>query len=422
MMFLQFFIWGSWFVSMPAWMEKHQIQGLTAWAYTVCPIAAVISPFLVGMIADRYFSTQRVLGVLHLLGGAIFMALPTVVINANQPAVDEASASFTHPYILMLLAYALCYMPTLSLTTSLAFAHMNDPSKQFPLVRVLGTIGWIVGNILVGGSFKLGETTYTWIEGGTASSAQWYIVGAASIVLGLYSFALPHTPPPAAGKKITTREVLGLDSLKLLSNRSYLVFAICSFLLCIPLAGYYSQTFNFLTYVTSAKPALAGSNMFYMACGQISEIVFMLLMPLCFARLGVKWMLAVGMFAWVVRYGLFAGAAGDQIFWMTLAGIVLHGICYDFFFVTGFIYVDKVAPAHIRNQAQGFLVLITQGLGMGIGAILFGKLVAKAKVDYTETSAQWSYIWIAPAVFALVVLIAFVAGFKSEAKKPLPAA
>jgi nucleoside transporter len=428
MMFLQFFIWGSWYVSMPQYMKAAGIQGLGAWAYTVGPIAAVISPFLVGMIADRYFATQRVLGLLHILGGAIFIALPNIVSSANQPVPDDAAATFSHPFVLLLLAHMLCFMPTLSLTNSLAFAHMSDPSRQFPPVRVLGTIGWIVGNIVVGGSLAIGSQSVTWIAEGPASAAQWYIAGGAGILLGLFSFTLPHTPPPAAGKAISMREVLGLDSLKLLGNRSYLVFILCSFLLCIPLAGYYSQAFNFLTYVNANSPSLANNNMIWMSLGQVSEILFMVLMPLCFARLGVKWMLAVGMLAWVVRYGLFAGAAIDQVFWMTLVGIVLHGICYDFFFVTGFIYVDKVAPTHIRNQAQGFLVFVTQGLGMGIGAIAFGKLVThyQGAKDATgaalSTGEQWKLIWIAPALFALAVLVFFVIGFRQPPAESKPQA
>ncbi len=408
MMFLQFFIWGSWYVSMTGWMSTVQLGGLGAWAYTVCPIAAIISPFFVGMIADRYFATQKVLGILHLMGGACLLAVPTIVERAAMPAATPEAATFTHPYVMILLAHALCYMPTLSLTNSLAFTHMSDPARQFPPVRTLGTIGWIVGNLVVGG-ITIGTTTLGIVANGDKSSIQWYVAGIGAILLGIFCFTLPNTPPPAAGKKISAREVLGLDSLRMFKKRSYLIFAICSFLLCIPLAGYYSNARNFVEYVN------ADNIMLKMSLGQMSEIVFMLLMPLFFRRLGFKWMLAVGMLAWALRYTLFAGAADDRIMWMTLAGIALHGICYDFFFVTGFIYVDKVAPAHIRGQAQGFLVLLTQGLGMGIGAILFGKLVG----NYTTTTAEgpvldWEMIWAVPVVFALVVLGIFLIGFKED--------
>lgn len=407
MMFLQFFVWGSWYVSMTGWMGTVQLQGLTAWAYTVLPIAAIISPFFVGMIADRYFATQRVLGVLHLLGGACLLAVPTIVQNADPAATPEA-ARFTHPYVLILLAHALCYMPTLSLTNSLAFSHMSEPTRQFPPVRTLGTVGWIVGNLAVGG-ITIGATTFGLVADGDKSPMQWSIAGFGGILLGLYCFTLPNTPPPAAGTKVTARQVLGLDSLRMFAKRSYLVFAVCSFLLCIPLAGYYAYARNFVEFVEPSNTMLK------MSLGQMSEIVFMLLMPLFFRRLGFKWMLAVGMLAWALRYTLFAGAADNTIMWMTLAGIALHGICYDFFFVTGFIYVNKVAPAHIRGQAQGFLVLLTQGLGMGIGALLFGKLVGYYTTQVNGAAVlNWEMIWAVPVAFVLAVLVIFVIGFKEE--------
>ena len=404
MMFLQFFVWGAWYVSMPGWMAAEGIQGLGAWAYTVCPIAAVVSPFFVGAVADRFFSTQKVLAALHMLGGAAMLAVPTVVKSASMPVPDAAAASITHPFILMILLHAICYMPTLALTNSLSFTHMKDPAKQFPPVRTLGTIGWIIGNIAVGGSLTVGSQKFEWIAGGAASPAQWSIAGVAGILLGLYCLTLPSTPPPAKGQAFSVRQILGLDSLKLLAKPAYLVFAVCSFLLCIPLAGYYSNAFTFVSSLSKDNVMLT------MSSGQMSEIVFMLLMPLMFRRLGVKWMLAVGMAAWALRYGLFAGAARDQIFWMAALGVALHGICYDFFFVTGFIYVDKTAPAEVRGQAQGFLVLLTQGLGLGLGAIAFGHLVS----HYTPEGGtpDWTKIWIVPASFAVVVLLFFLAAFR----------
>ncbi len=406
MMFLEFFIWGSWYVSMTGWMKVHGLGDLVAWAYTVGPIAALISPFFLGMVADRFFATQRVLGVLHLLGGAIMLAVPTVSLGSGASTSDN----FFHPYILLLFAHMLCFMPTLGLTSTLSFAHMTNPQRQFPLVRVFGTIGWIVGSIVVGGGLALSETVkFNWIAGGDTSAAQFYITGAAGMALGLFSFMLPHTPPPLAGKAVSAREVLGLDALALLARPSYLVFIVCSFLICIPLAGYYAQARNFAAFVGFGNPTLT------MSYGQMSEIAFMLVMPLLFVRLGVKWMIAVGMLAWVVRYGLFSAAAGESVMWMALLGIALHGICYDFFFVTGQIYVDKVAPRAIRGQAQGFLVLITQGLGLGLGAQLFGRLVS----HYTPIDAaglpgtpDWSGIWLAPAVAAAVILLIFVALFR----------
>ena len=231
------------------------------------------------------------------------------------------------------------------------------------------------------------------------------VAGGAGLLLGLYSFVLPHTPAPAKGKKVSVREILGLDSLKLLARPAYFVFVVCSLLICIPLAGYYSFARNFVEYTGFANPTLT------MSYGQVSEIFFMLAMPLFFARLGVKWMLAVGMLAWVARYGLFSAAAPDKVMWMTLLGVLLHGICYDFFFVTGFIYVDREASKEVRGQAQGFLVLITQGLGLGIGAQMFGTLVDR---NTTGGVMDWKTIWAVPAGFALAVLVLFMLAFRER--------
>lgn len=407
MMFLEFFVWGSWYVSMTGWMNKVGIGGLTAWAYTVGPIAAVISPFFLGMVADRFFPTHRVLGAMHVLGGIALLTIPSVV-GALSPDTPQG---FMHPYVLLLLAHMLCYMPTLGLTNTLCFHNMSNPERQFPMVRVFGTIGWIVGNIVVGGNLKNWGVDLTWIAEGDKSSAQFYVAGGAAVLLGFFSFTLPHTPPPLAGKKVTVGEVLGLDSLRLLAKPSYLVFVVCSFLICIPLAGYYNYARNFVEYSGFNNPTMT------MSYGQMSEIIFMILMPALFARLGVKWMLAVAMLAWVLRYGLFAAAAPDKVAWMTFAGVLLHGICYDFFFVTGFLYVDRAAPKEIRGQAQGFLVLITQGLGLGLGAQLFGKLVTKYSSEGAGAGAppalDWRMIWAVPAALAFAVLVVFVIAFRT---------
>ncbi len=399
MMFLQFFVWGAWYVSMTGWMGTVKFDGLIAWAYTVGPIAALISPFFLGMIADRFFPTQRVLGAMHLLGGLIMFAVPMTA--SSQASADN---NFFHPYILLLFAHMLCYMPTLGLTNTLAFHHIRRPEREFPMIRVFGTIGWIVGNIVVGGSLKLGSLDLQWIQGGDKSAAQFYVTGGAAILLGLFSFALPHTPPPLAGKKVTVREILGLDAIKLLAKPSYLVFILCSFLICIPLAGYYNYARNFVEF-TGFKNAT-----FTMSYGQMSEIFFMLIMPLLFARLGVKWMILVGMAAWVARYGLFAASTGAHVEWMVIIGIVLHGICYDFFFVTGQIYVDKAAPTNIRGQAQGFLVLVTQGLGLGLGAQAFGRLVGHF-TDATTKAVDWKMVWTYPAIAAAAIMVIFFLGF-----------
>lgn len=411
MMFLEFFVWGAWYVSITGWMGARGLSGLIGWVYTVGPIAAVLSPFFLGMVADRFFATQRVLGVMHLLGGAALLLVPILV----GSAAGGDKGGFFHPLVLLLLLHMLCYMPTLGLTASLSFHHMTNPEKQFPMVRVFGTLGWIAGNIAVGGNLRTWGINLEWIPAGDKSPMQFYIAGAAAIALGLYSFTLPHTPAPGKGKRVSIGQILGLDSLKLLARPSYLVFIVCSFLICIPLAGYYSQARNFVDYIGFKNATIT------MSYGQMSEIVFMLLMPLFFARLGVKWMLAAGMAAWVVRYGLFSAAAEGKVAWMTLIGIALHGGAYDFFFVTGSIYVDRVAPREIRGQAQGFLVLITQGLGLGVGAQLFARLVA----HYTTTPApgvtilDWRRIWMVPATFAAAVLAVFVLSFRERRGGPV---
>jgi len=397
MMFLQFFVWGAWYVSMTGWMNEVGLggpDGLIGWAYTVGPIAACISPFFLGMVADRYFATQRVLALMHIIGGAILLGVPAIATSA----APDAPKVFTHPYVLALFVHMLFYMPTVGLTTTLSLANMTAPEKQFPIVRVWGTIGWIVAGIVVS---KL-------LPGADKSAAQFWLAGGASILLALYSLSLPHTPPPGKGKNVSVRELLGLDSLALMKSAPYAVFIVCSFLICIPLAGYYNQARNFVAAIGNSDPT------FTMTYGQMSEIAFMVAMPWFFRALGVKWMLAVGMFAWVLRYGLFSFGADGNVMWMALVAILLHGICYDFFFVTGFLYVDRVAPRELRGQAQGFLVLVTQGLGLGVGAQVVNGLVAQ-NTDAAKVM-NWQSFWSTLAIAALVVLVAFVVLFRERSK------
>ena len=344
MMFLQFFIWGSWYVTAPLYLGKLGFGGEEFfWTYSVGPIAGIISPFFLGMVADRFFASERVLGVMHLLGAAAMYGALTVM-GGEEPTPRMINGLF--------FAHMLCYYPTLALTNTLALHNMTDAEKQFPLIRVFGTIGWIVAG------FMLDQL------GWTSTREMFYLTIGSSVLLGLYSFTLPHTPPPSAGKAVSTRELLGVDAFVLFKNRSFLIFMVSSFLICIPLAFYYQLAARSLQQAGAENVATT------MSFGQVSEIFFMLAMPLFFKRLGVKWMLVVGMAAWVIRYGLFAVAAPqpDPIMWMMILGIVLHGICYDFFFVTGQIYTDKTAPPAIRGQAQGMLVLFTLGIGMFIGA------------------------------------------------------
>ncbi|MBA2113762.1 nucleoside permease [Bremerella alba] len=378
MMFLQFFVWGAWYVTVGNFMAAHGMEDQIGWAYTVAPIAAIISPFFLGFIADRYFATERVLGVLHLLGAVAMFAAPTTA------TISSTAFLFT------LLLHVLCYMPTLGLTNTLAFQNIDDQEKQFPIIRVFGTIGWIVANLTV--SYVLGADT---------SATMFYVTATAGVVLGIFSFSLPHTPPPSAGKAVTFGEIAGLDALSMMKERSFLVFILGSFLICIPLAAYYAFAPVFVGDIGFSKPGT------WMPLGQGSEILFMLLMPFFFSRLGVKWMLFVGMAAWVIRYGLFAGGAaigGDLAYPMVILGILLHGICYDFFFVTGFIYTDKKCPKNIRAQAQGFLVLVTQGLGLGIGAPMMQTLKSSLTTDGVT---NWQMLWLVPCIASGVVMILF---------------
>lgn len=427
MMFLEFFIWGAWYVSAPLYLGNIGFDGADiGWTYSVGPIAAMVSPLFVGMIADRFFPSEKVLGVLHILGG-LFMAGSTLLMNPESPASPDIIN-------LVFLAHTLCYFPTLALTNSLAMHHIVDSKKEFPIIRVFGTLGWIFVGFLLGWIGWQDRVEMFWLSGGAA------------IVLGLYSFTLPHTPPPARGRKVSAAQLLGADALQLLKNRSFTIFLISSFLLCIPLAFYYQLA------ARSVQQAGIENVTGTMIWGQVSEVGFMLLMPLFFARLGVKKMLAVGMVAWIARYALFAVGAPAAIAWMMIGGIVLHGICYDFFFVTGQIYTDHVAPKEIRSQAQGLLAMLTLGLGMFIGAQVGGRIEVKytpaasiaASAEAQDLAAQisqlpagdpgveplqqlrtaktlealrlvdWRSIWLIPAGIAALVLAFFLVFFREE--------
>jgi nucleoside transporter len=387
LMFLQYFVWGAWSVTMGTWLgERLHFSGeQIGLAAGTTALAAMISPFFVGMVADRFLATEHILAALHLVGGVfLFYA--------------SAQTRFG-PFYGVLLVYALCYMPTLALSNSLSFRQMEDPSRDFPSVRVLGTIGWIVAGLVVG------------TLGFEATAVPMRIAAAGSIVLGVFCFALPHTPPLDARStgRMTMRDVLGLDALKLLGQRSFAVFVLGSFLICIPLQFYYAFANPFLNelHVSNA----AGK----MTLGQMSEIVFMLVMPWFFRRLGVKYMLLVGMAAWTARYVLFAAGNNAELVWMLYAGILLHGICYDFFFVTGQIYVDRRAPADLRAAAQGLIAFVTLGVGMFIGSWLSGRVVDAFSVGAPGGAAAhaWDRIWLVPAAGAAAVLVLFALFFRS---------
>lgn len=385
MMFLQFFIWGVWYVIIGNYMKANGMGDLTHWPYTVNPIAAIVAPFFLGLVADRYFAAERVLAILHLMGGIVMLLVPAFT---NRPVL----------FILMILLYNLCYMPTLGLVNTLAFHNIKDQEKNFPIIRVFGTIGWIVAGLFI--SFVLVQFTQGKLPDITPFPL--YTTGIASILLGLYSFTLPHTPPKAAGQKVSIRSIIGIDAFQQLKSKAFYVFLGSSFLICIPLAAYYNFAPIYVNDTGFQNPAAT------MSLGQMSEVVFMLLMPFFFVRLGVKKMLLVGMGAWVLRYVLFALAAPSSIFYMIVIGILLHGICYDFFFVTGQIYVDKKSTPEIRGQAQGMLVLATYGLGMFIGAQTAGG-VYNSFLGATSalSNIQWQNFWWIPAIFAAVIMLFF---------------
>ena len=382
MMFIEFFVWGAWYVTVGNYMNSIGMADVIYWAYTVGPIGAIVSPFFLGMVADRFFATERVLGVLHTVGGiAMFIA----------PFVAEGGPASAPLFIVFLLIHMLCYMPTISLANSLAFHHITNQEKQFPIIRVFGTIGWIVAGIFV-----------SYVLNADESALPLHIAGLAGILMGLYSFTLPHTPPPAAGEEVSIRKILGLDALAQLKSRPFIVFIISSFLICIPLAAYYAYAPVFVNVAKISNPA------FKMSFGQMSETLFIILMPLFFSFMGIKWMLLTGMFAWVLRYVLFSLAAPTDILWMIMAGIILHGLCYDFFFVAGQIYVDKKSTPAIRGQAQGFLVLVTYGVGMLIGAQVSGWVFNGIVTGNVENAlSQWQVFWIIPALFAGIVMVIF---------------
>lgn len=404
MMFLQFFIWGAWYVTIGNYMAAQGMADLTHWPYTVNPVAAIVAPFFLGLVADRFFATERVLGALHIIGGLIMLTVPQAT---GSPLL----------FILLLLLYNICYMPTLGLANSLAFHNIQNQEKQFPLIRVFGTIGWIVAGLFIG--FVLGQ--FSGDELPDRTPLPLYTTAIASLILGAYSFTLPHTPPPAAGEKVSLKSIVGIDAFRQLGSRAFYIFIACSILICIPLAAYYNFAPIFVANavydqnVSNAVVGLLPNPSSLMTLGQMSEAAFMLLMPLLFARFGVKWMLAIGMAAWILRYLLFALGAPDAVFWMVVTGILLHGICYDFFFVTGQIYVDKKSTPAVRGQAQGFLVLVTYGIGMFIGAQIAGALFNAFLGDETVlTLARWQDFWLLPAGFALIVFLLFVFTFREE--------
>jgi nucleoside transporter len=420
MMFLQFFVWGAWFATLGQALGENGLGDFNAGSYGSAPIAAIIAPLFLGLIADRFFPSERVMGVLFLIGGVLLCLAPGFAEAKNGSVM-----------VWLFIGHMLCYMPTLGLSNTIAFTNISD-QNEFPRIRVWGTIGWIVAGLFVG------------LMGWSASFNILWVAGISSLVMGVYSFTLPHTPPPARGKPVDIRTVFMLDAMSMLARPPFLVFIACSTLICIPLAYYYGVTAMYLGNTGFVAPASS------MTIGQMSEIIFMLLIPFFFRRLGVKYMILIGMLAWVARYVLFALGAPDQTVWMLFLAIALHGICYDFFFVTGFMYTDKVASADVRGQAQGMLVFFTQGIGMYFGYWVAFEMHAQTVLGYGELTAaiegtrpdveptfveslmnmfsvkplsgieprlvenvmaQWKDFWIVPAAMAAVIALVFFVAF-----------
>jgi nucleoside transporter len=388
MMFLEFFIWGAWFVTMGTYlMNDLKTSGLQVGAaFTSQSIGAIIAPFIIGLIADKFFSAQKILGLLHLTGGIMLWLVATA-----------ANFSAFYPAIII---YMILYMPTLALVNSISFRQMQNPSKEFPNVRVLGTIGWIAAGVII--------SWLNWDKKGNEAALvnTFKMAAGASIALGLFSFTLPATPPLKKGQKTTVGEIIGLDSIGLLKKKSYLVFFLASIAICVPLAFYYSFSNSFFAEAGMTSTTVTQS------LGQVSEILFMVLIPFFFVRLGVKKMLAVGMLAWALRYVLFAYGDINSNYWMLIAGIVIHGVCFDFFFVTGQIYTDNLAGERFKSAAQGFITLATYGVGMLMGYYISGPIVDHWKI--AEHAHAWKSIWLIPSGIAAAVLVVFMIFFNDK--------
>ena len=392
MMFLEFFIWGGWFVTLGTFLGNNlnATGAETGMAYSTQSWGAIIAPFIIGLIADRFFNAEKILGILHLIGAVLMFQMS-----------KTTDFNVFYPYV---LGYMIAYMPTLALVNSVSFNQMKDPAKEFSYIRVWGTIGWIVAGL--GISYLFHWDAAEGIKSGLLQNT-FLMTAIASAVLGIFSFALPKTPPKAnKEEKITISDILGLDAIKLLNNKNFLVFFISSILICIPLAFYYQNANPFLAEIGMDNPT--GK----MTIGQISEVLFMLLLPFFFKKYGFKKTLLFGMLAWTLRYLLFAYGNSGELSFMLILGIALHGICYDFFFVSGQIYTDSKAGEKFKSAAQGLITLATYGVGMLIGFWVAGKISDTYLI--AENTHSWKEIWVFPAVFAFAVMILFAVFFKNE--------
>ncbi|HEX6226358.1 MAG TPA: nucleoside permease [Chryseolinea sp.] len=386
MMLLEYFIWGSWYVTMSTYMSEFlKSSGVQIGAaYSALAIATMISPFFIGTVADRFFAAQRIMGVLHLIGGVLLYSATLITDNTA--------------FYWIIVFYSLLYMPTIALSNSIAFHQMSDPGKQFPWIRVFGTVGWIAAGLMIA-ALSIEKTPFTF-----------HMAAIASVALGVISFILPNTPPKGKPTSSSVASTLGADAFVMFKDKPYLIFFIAAILVCIPLSFYYGFANLFLN--EAGMENAAGK----MILGQVSEAIFILAIPFLFNSIGVKKMLLLGMTAWILRYVCFAYGNVDANLWMLYAGIILHGICYDFFFVTGYMYTEKKAGEKIKNAAQGLFTFATYGVGMFIGTWFSGFTTDHYTVDGVH---QWKEIWFVPAYIAVAVLLYFIFFFneKTEIKK-----
>ncbi len=393
MMFLEFFIWGAWFVTLGTFLGNNlKASGSeTAAIFSTQSWGAIIAPFIIGLIADRYFNAEKILGILHLIGAFLMY---------QMYQSEEVGMFYTY-----VLSYMILYMPTLALVNSVSFNQMKDPEKEFANIRVWGTIGWILAGLSI--SFLFHWDSVEAVSSGLLKNT-FLLAGIVALVLGLFSFTLPKTPPKVSEGKIKVGDIIGLDALKLLNDKNFLIFFISSILICIPLAFYYQNAHPFLTAAGVENPT--GK----MAIGQISEALFLLLIPVFFTRFGFKKTILVGMIAWAVRYVLFAYGNGDDLSFMLILGIALHGICYDFFFVSGQIYTNSKAGEKYKSAAQGLITLATYGIGMLIGFAVAGWITDNYKT--IEGTTDWQMVWIIPAGIAFAVFLIFALLFQDKDK------
>ncbi|MBA3937397.1 MAG: MFS transporter [Planctomycetes bacterium] len=462
--FLQYFVWGAWYLTGFRYMIAHEMSYHAFWLYTASPLGAILAPFFLGLCVDRFFNAEKVLAVCFILGGVIMWCLPwigdlpgTAVLQAGAtPGSTEVAyyaltlGGFTMPksswFNLGIFAHMLCYMPTLALTAALAFRHLPNGTQRFPLVRLWGTLGWIAGGLVLG----LGFTTV--VAGRTAEAGegaiQFRLAALASLAVGLFCLSLPRTPPPRLGQPFAWRDLFFLDAWQEWRNRAFATYLICAFLICIPLSAYYVYLSSQMGAMNQSHASVWGN------VGTWLEAGMLFLMPLLIRRLGIKRMIAIGILAWVVRYALFSWSAGAGSvpapfladhsanpdypgvvlagfpipfihlgFLVFMLGVALHGISYDFFFITGQVYVDTVTPPEIRGQAQAMNLFFTYGLGLYVGAIVAGTLATHAFCDATGAAVvassaaalpDWPRLWLPLAGFAALVLVVFVLAFSTR--------